>query len=71
MRQYYEAAVDSFETAAGWIMWTWKTESVDDWSYMKGVQYGWIPKDPTARKYRDPCDLSTLPQGTPDSVAKP
>lgn len=32
-------------------MWTWKTQAgaAEEWSYKKGLQYGWIPKDPTKR----------------------
>jgi glucan 1,3-beta-glucosidase len=49
--------VITFEKAAsGWIAWTWKTESADDWSYSAGLQYGWIPSDPTALKYATICD---------------
>jgi glucan 1,3-beta-glucosidase len=28
-------------------MWTWKTESVADWSYKAGLEGGWIPYDPS------------------------
>ncbi|EPQ26674.1 uncharacterized protein PFL1_05654 [Pseudozyma flocculosa PF-1] len=47
----WEAQVDANEGGSGWIMWTWKTEpgKAEDWSYQKGVEYGWIPRDPTAR----------------------
>lgn len=26
-------------------------ESGDDWSYQAGLKYGWIPKNPTEKKY--------------------
>ncbi|GAC95384.1 exo-beta-1,3-glucanase [Pseudozyma hubeiensis SY62] len=47
----WESQVDANEGGVGWMMWTWKTESgaAEDWSYQKGLQYGWIPKDPTQR----------------------
>lgn len=47
----WEAQVDANEGGSGWIMWTWKTEAgkAEEWSYQKGVQYGWIPRDPTQR----------------------
>ncbi len=47
----WESQVDSYEAGIGWLMWTWKTEpkAAEDWSYQKGLQYGWIPKDPTKR----------------------
>jgi glucan 1,3-beta-glucosidase len=62
MRQHWEAQVNSFEAAAGWIAWTWKTEAgrAEEWSYQKGVQYGWIPKNPTERKYANPCNTVGL-----------
>jgi hypothetical protein len=47
--------VITFEKAGGWIQWTWKTESADDWSYSAGLQYGWIPLNPTDRKYPNIC----------------
>ncbi|CAD6577712.1 MAG: hypothetical protein CYPHOPRED_000306 [Cyphobasidiales sp. Tagirdzhanova-0007] len=67
MRQYWEAQVDSWEAGSGWIMWTWKTETADELSYSKGVQYGWIPKDPTERLYANPCDTSNLYNSTSSS----
>jgi glucan 1,3-beta-glucosidase len=48
LKQMWEAQVVTFEKASGWIMWTWKTESTDEWSYSAGLQNGWIPQDPTA-----------------------
>ncbi|SJX64821.1 related to EXG1-Exo-1,3-beta-glucanase precursor [Sporisorium reilianum f. sp. reilianum] len=47
----WEAQVDANEGGAGWMMWTWKTEprAAEEWSYQKGLQYGWIPRDPTQR----------------------
>ena len=32
-----------------------QAENADDWSYQKGVEGGWIPKDPTDRLYPDIC----------------
>lgn len=49
------AQVITYEKADGWIMWTWKAESADDWSYQAGLQYGWIPQDPTDLKYSGIC----------------
>ncbi|TFK47802.1 glycoside hydrolase family 5 protein [Heliocybe sulcata] len=56
MRRFWEAQVDVSEAASGWIFWCWKTESADDWSYQKGVEGGWIPKDPSDRIYPSICD---------------
>lgn len=45
-----------YESASlGWVMWTWKTEAAADWDYQRGVQGGWIPKDPSKRIYGDQC----------------
>ncbi|KAF8335351.1 glycoside hydrolase family 5 protein [Cantharellus anzutake] len=51
MRKYFEAQTIAFEMADGWIYWTWKTESADEWSYSAGVAGGWIPPRPTQRLY--------------------
>ncbi|KIK63051.1 glycoside hydrolase family 5 protein [Collybiopsis luxurians FD-317 M1] len=59
LRQYWEAQVEIGESAQGWIYWAWKTESADEWSYQKGLEGGWIPSDPTDRKYPDPCSSSS------------
>ncbi|KAI0766706.1 glycoside hydrolase superfamily [Trametes elegans] len=53
LRQSYGAQIHSFEKAVGWFLWMWKGETSDDWSYQAGLKYGWIPKEPTDRKYRD------------------
>lgn len=49
------AQVITFEKASGWIQWTWKTEDADEWSYEKGLSYGWIPYDPTSLEYPNIC----------------
>lgn len=36
-------------------MFTWKTEKAEEWSYEKGVENGWIPKDPRERQFSDLC----------------
>ncbi|KAI6120651.1 glycoside hydrolase family 5 protein [Pisolithus croceorrhizus] len=55
LRQFWEAQVISYETADGWLMWTWKTESADEWSYQAGLTYGWIPQNPTNLEYPTIC----------------
>ena len=47
--------VITFEKASGWIQWTWKAEQADEWSYSAGLQFGWIPRVPTNRKYPQIC----------------
>jgi len=56
MRKYWEVQVDIGEAVQGWIYWTWKTESADEWSYQKGLEGGWIPQDPSQRLYPGLCD---------------
>ncbi|KAI0067460.1 glycoside hydrolase family 5 protein [Artomyces pyxidatus] len=55
MRQYWEVQVEIGEAVQGWIYWTWKTESADEWSYQKGLEGGWIPQDPSQRLYPGLC----------------
>jgi len=54
MRKYYEAQVETYEKAEGWIMWAWKGNA-EEWSYKAGLENGWIPKNPTERKYPNIC----------------
>ncbi|KAH8994868.1 glycoside hydrolase [Lactarius akahatsu] len=56
LRKYWEVQVEVGEAVQGWIYWTWKTESADEWSYQKGLEGGWIPKDPTQRLYPGLCN---------------
>lgn len=44
--KYWEVQTTVYESASGWLQWAWKTESTDEWSYKKGVEYGWIPETP-------------------------
>ncbi|KAF8920328.1 glycoside hydrolase family 5 protein [Mucidula mucida] len=55
LRKYWEVQVQVGESVQGWIFWTWKAENADEWSYQKGLEGGWIPKDPTDRLYPDIC----------------
>ncbi|OBZ72452.1 Glucan 1,3-beta-glucosidase [Grifola frondosa] len=55
LRKYWESQVEIGENIQGWVFWTWKTESADDWSYQKGLEGGWIPQDPTDRMYPNIC----------------
>jgi glucan 1,3-beta-glucosidase len=55
LRQLWEAQVISYEKANGWIMWTWKAEHADEWSYQAGLQNGWIPWSPTSLEYPNIC----------------
>lgn len=55
LRRFWEAQVQAYEASAGWVMWTWKAEEADDWSYQAGLQGGWIPQNPTDYKYPNIC----------------
>lgn len=56
MRKYWEAQTQSYEKGGeGWVMWTWKMENADEWSYQAGLENGWIPQDPTDYKYPNIC----------------
>ena len=55
LSKYWEAQTSMFEKGAGWVQWTWKAEEADDWSYQAGLKHGWIPQDPTERKYPRIC----------------
>ena len=55
LRKFWEAQTISYEKGQGWIMWTWKAENADDWSYQAGLKYGWIPQDPTKHIYPQIC----------------
>ena len=56
LRQFWEAQAITFEKGQGWIQWTWKTESTDEWSYKAGLVNGWIPQNPINRQYPNICD---------------
>ncbi|THV07475.1 exo-beta-1,3-glucanase [Dendrothele bispora CBS 962.96] len=55
LRKFWEAQTSTYEKANGWIQWAWKAEEADDWSYQAGLAGGWIPQDPTDRKYPNIC----------------
>ncbi|ESK94612.1 glycoside hydrolase family 5 protein [Moniliophthora roreri MCA 2997] len=55
LRRYWEVQVEIGESAQGWVFWTWKAENSDDWSYQRGLEGGWIPKDPKNRMYPNIC----------------
>jgi len=55
LRQMWEAQTISYEAGVGWLQWTWKTEVADEWSYQAGLANGWIPQNPTQRKFPNIC----------------
>ena len=52
LRRYWDAQTIAFERGNGWVYWTWKAEIADEWSYSKGLEGGWIPKNPTEHMYQ-------------------
>ncbi|KAF9557434.1 glycoside hydrolase family 5 protein [Agrocybe pediades] len=58
LRKYWEVQVEVGESVQGWVFWTWKAENADEWSYQRGLQGGWIPQDPTNRKFPGICSGS-------------
>ncbi|KAM0754273.1 exo-beta-1,3-glucanase [Meredithblackwellia eburnea MCA 4105] len=56
LRRFWEVQVSTYEASTnGWVMWSWKTENADDWSWQAGLNGGWIPEDLTERKFGDQC----------------
>ncbi|KAK1226567.1 hypothetical protein PQX77_010450 [Marasmius sp. AFHP31] len=55
LRRYFEAQIDISEAVQGWVYWPWKAEIADDWSYEKGLEGGWIPRNPSDRMYPNIC----------------
>ena len=57
LRKYWEAQTIAYESGVGWTHWPWKTEAGagEEWSYSKGLEYGWIPQNVTDRIYPDIC----------------
>ncbi|KAI9659097.1 MAG: exo-1,3-beta-glucanase [Bathelium mastoideum] len=57
IQTFIAAQLDAFEKAAGWIFWTWKTESAPEWHLQNLTAAGLFPKDPGNRP-------ATLPDGS-------
>lgn len=54
-RRFIEAQLDAYEQAAGWIFWTWKTESSAEWDLSKLVVDEIFPSPLDDRKYGNQC----------------
>ncbi|KAJ2162509.1 hypothetical protein GGF46_000640 [Coemansia sp. RSA 552] len=50
-RKFAEAQMDAYEAGSGWFFWNFKTETADDWNYMKLAKNGVVPVPPTNRIY--------------------
>lgn len=49
------SAVSDFPEMLTGFWQTWKAENADEWTYQAGLAHGWIPQDPTSRKYPGQC----------------
>ncbi|KIY52257.1 exo-beta-1,3-glucanase [Fistulina hepatica ATCC 64428] len=61
LRKFWEAQVQTWEAGGdGWFQWAWKIENGtmhgEEWSYQRGLQFGWIPANVTDFKYPNICD---------------
>ncbi|KAI2794630.1 putative glucan 1,3-beta-glucosidase D [Penicillium oxalicum] len=43
LQTYAEAQMSAFETAQGWMYWTWRTETAAQWSYRTAWKNGYMP----------------------------
>jgi glucan 1,3-beta-glucosidase len=55
LAQFTEAQFDAYEKAAGWIYWTWKTESAPEWHFQNLTAAGIIPQPLTKRNFPGQC----------------
>jgi len=55
MRKFIEAQLDAFESNAGWIFWTWKTEGAPGWDLGDLLANGVFPSPVTSRDYPGQC----------------
>ncbi|BFZ64090.1 hypothetical protein YB2330_005228 [Saitoella coloradoensis] len=55
IRQFIEAQLDAYETGAGWIFWTAKTEAAPEWNFIDLVNNGVMPQPLTERWYGQQC----------------
>ncbi|KAI9884006.1 MAG: hypothetical protein M1823_004224 [Watsoniomyces obsoletus] len=53
--RYIEAQLDAYEQGAGWIWWTWKTESAPEWDMQDLIAGGLFPQPLTNRRYPNQC----------------
>ncbi|KAH0005087.1 glycoside hydrolase, partial [Aureobasidium melanogenum] len=54
--KFIEAQLDGYEKAAGWIFWTWKTESSPEWDMQELLQNGVFPNPVTNRNHPGQCN---------------
>ena len=44
LRTFAEAQMDAYELGWGWFYWTWRTEDAAGWSYVHGLEHGFMPE---------------------------
>ncbi len=54
-RKYIEAQLDAYDQGAGWVFWSYKTESTIEWDFKRLAAYGLFPQPLTDRKYPNIC----------------
>lgn len=54
IRSFIEAQLDAYESAAGWIFWTWKTESAPEWHMKELLANGLFPQPLSDRQCEFP-----------------
>lgn len=55
MAKFINAQLDAFESAAGWIFWTWKTEGAPGWDMGDLLSNGVFPNPVTSRQFPGQC----------------
>ncbi|KAF1981657.1 glycoside hydrolase family 5 protein [Aulographum hederae CBS 113979] len=55
LRKFIEAQLDAYESAAGWIFWTWKTEGAPEWDMQDQIANGIFPQPLSDRQYPGQC----------------
>lgn len=55
IRSFIEAQLDAYESADGWIFWTWKTESAPEWDMQDLLANGLFPQPLSNRQYPGQC----------------
>lgn len=44
IKEFISTQINAYESAAGWIFWTWKNEGAPEWSWRDLVEAGLAPK---------------------------
>ena len=55
IRSFIEAQLDAYERGAGWVFWTWKTESAPEWHMQDLLSNGLFPQPLNSRNYPSQC----------------